>query len=76
LSIDAGEHWLGIGAADNSMSLFHRPQERLGGFSSAGSKMAGWQLYRTPQKTAAMVCIFIFFGDNGFVVEIMVKKHI
>ena len=55
LSIDAGEHWLGIGAADNSMSLFHRPQERLGGFSSAGSKMAGWQLYRTPQKTAAMV---------------------
>ncbi|KAF3646518.1 DENN domain and WD repeat-containing protein SCD1 [Capsicum annuum] len=55
LSIDAGEHWLGVGAADNSMSLFHRPQERLGGFSNAGSKMAGWQLYRTPQKTAAMV---------------------
>lgn len=55
LSIDAGEHWLGVGAADNSMSLFHRPQERLGGFSSAGSKIAGWQLYRTPQKTAAMV---------------------
>ncbi|XP_019264579.1 PREDICTED: DENN domain and WD repeat-containing protein SCD1-like isoform X2 [Nicotiana attenuata] len=50
LSIDAGEHWLGVGAAD-----FHRPQERLGGFSSAGSKMAGLQLYRTPQKTAAMV---------------------
>ncbi|XP_019264583.1 PREDICTED: DENN domain and WD repeat-containing protein SCD1-like isoform X5 [Nicotiana attenuata] len=50
LSIDAGEHWLGVGAAD-----FHRPQERLGGFSSAGSKMAGLQLYRTPQKTAAML---------------------
>ncbi|XP_023000668.1 DENN domain and WD repeat-containing protein SCD1 [Cucurbita maxima] len=55
LSISAGEHWLGIGAADNSMSLFHRPQERLGGFSNTGAKMAGWQLYRTPQKTAAMV---------------------
>ncbi|XP_028801117.1 DENN domain and WD repeat-containing protein SCD1-like isoform X1 [Neltuma alba] len=55
MSINAGEHWLGIGAADNSMSLFHRPQERLGGFSGAGSKMGGWQLYRTPQKTVAMV---------------------
>ncbi|KAH7511527.1 hypothetical protein FEM48_ZijujUnG0005900 [Ziziphus jujuba var. spinosa] len=55
LSINAGEHWLGIGAADNSMSLYHRPQERLGGFSSTGSKMAGWQLYRTPQRTVAVV---------------------
>ncbi|EEC70939.1 hypothetical protein OsI_02530 [Oryza sativa Indica Group] len=55
LSISASDHWLGIGAADNSMSLFHRPQERFGGFSNTGSKVAGWQLYRTPQKTAAMV---------------------
>lgn len=55
VSVSAGEHWLGIGAADNSMSFFHRPQERLGGFSSTGSKMAGWQLYRTPQKSVAMV---------------------
>ncbi|KAL9256163.1 DENN domain and WD repeat-containing protein [Drosera capensis] len=57
LSINAGEHWLGIGAADNSMSLFHRPQERLGGFSGTGPKPggSGWQLYRTPQKTAAIV---------------------
>ncbi|XP_015584441.1 DENN domain and WD repeat-containing protein SCD1 isoform X1 [Ricinus communis] len=55
LSINAGEHWLGIGAADNSMSLFQRPQERLGGLSSTGSKMSGWQLYRTPQKNVAMV---------------------
>ncbi|KAK1307831.1 U-box domain-containing protein 72 [Acorus calamus] len=55
LSINAGEHWLGIGAGDNSMSLFHRPQERLGSFSSTGSKSAGWQLYRTPQRTVAMV---------------------
>ncbi|GMH14090.1 hypothetical protein Nepgr_015931 [Nepenthes gracilis] len=57
LSINAGEHWLGIGAADNSMSLFHRPQERLGGFSGGGSKVggSGWQLYRTPQKSAAVV---------------------
>ncbi|CAN6717544.1 unnamed protein product [Malus baccata var. baccata] len=58
LSINAAEHWLGIGAADNSMSLFHRPQERLGSSSSTGSKMAGWQLYRTPQRTVAVVrCI-------------------
>ncbi|KAK2991400.1 hypothetical protein RJ640_010864 [Escallonia rubra] len=55
LSINSGDHWLGIGAADNSMSLFHRPQERLGGFSSTGSKVSGWQLYRTPHKTVAVV---------------------
>lgn len=48
LSINAGEHWLGIGAADNSMSLFHRP-------SNAGTKVSGWQLYRVPQRTAAVV---------------------
>nr|XP_043631013.1 DENN domain and WD repeat-containing protein SCD1 [Erigeron canadensis] len=55
LSINAGENWLGIGAADNTMSLFHRPQERLGGFSGTVSKISSWQLYRTPQKTVAMV---------------------
>lgn len=55
LSINASEHWLGIGAADNSMSLFHRPQERLGGLGSSGSKASVWQLYRTPQKSAAVV---------------------
>jgi len=55
LSISAGDHWLGIGAADNSMSLFQRPQGRLGGFSNTGSKMGGWQLYRTPQRTLASV---------------------
>ena len=55
LSISAGDHWLGIGAADNSMSLFHRPQERFGSFTNTGSKVAGWQLYRTPQKTSAVV---------------------
>lgn len=59
LSINAGEHWLGIGAADNSMSLFHRSQERVSGLSNTGSKMAGWQLYRTPQKAVAMVCFFL-----------------
>lgn len=52
LSINAGENWLGIGAADNTMSLFHRPQERLGG---GVSKVSTWQLYRTPQKSVAMV---------------------
>ncbi|KAL5726231.1 Scytalone dehydratase [Ranunculus cassubicifolius] len=55
LSINVAEHWLGVAAADNSMSLFHRPQEKLGGFSSPGSKMSGWQLYRTPQRTVAVV---------------------
>lgn len=55
LSINAGEHWLGIAAADNSMSLYHRPQERLGGLSTTGSKVAGWQLYRTPHKAVATV---------------------
>lgn len=64
LSVNAGEHWLGIGAADNSMSLFHRPQERLGGFSSTGSKMAGWQLYRTPQRTVALVSISSFSAST------------
>ncbi|KAI3795137.1 hypothetical protein L1987_37785 [Smallanthus sonchifolius] len=44
LSINSGENWLGIGAADNTMSLFHRPH-----------KMSSWQLYRTPQKSPAMV---------------------
>ncbi|XP_076910071.1 DENN domain and WD repeat-containing protein SCD1-like isoform X2 [Bidens hawaiensis] len=44
LSINAGENWLGIGAADNTMSLFNRPH-----------KMSSWQLYRTPQKSLAMV---------------------
>ncbi|KAH0869603.1 LOW QUALITY PROTEIN: hypothetical protein HID58_076625 [Brassica napus] len=48
LSINAGEHWLGIGAADNSVSLFQRP-------SNAGTKISGWQLYRVPQRTAAVV---------------------
>jgi hypothetical protein len=73
LSISAGEHWLGIGAADNSMSLFHRPQERLGSFSSTGSKMAGWQLYRTPPRTVAVVCavclsflLVLFLLDPSF----------
>ncbi|CAI0377439.1 unnamed protein product [Linum tenue] len=55
LSINAGEHWLGVGAADNSMSLFNRPQDRLGGVAGSGSKLPGWQLYRTPQKMVAMV---------------------
>lgn len=75
LSINAGEHWLGIGASDNSMSLFHRPQERLGGLSTMGSKIGGWQLYRTPQRSVAMVrCVasdlerkrICSGGRNGF----------
>ncbi|CAN0909147.1 DENN domain and WD repeat-containing protein SCD1 [Linum grandiflorum] len=56
LSINAGENWLGVGAADNSMSLFNRPQDRLGAMAPGSStKLPGWQLYRTPQKNVAMV---------------------
>lgn len=63
LSINAGEQWLGIGAADSSMSLFNRPQDRLGGLSTPGPKMAGWQLYRTPLKSAATVFLFpVYFS--------------
>ncbi|KAM7266773.1 hypothetical protein ACFE04_008939 [Oxalis oulophora] len=54
LSINASEHWLGVGAADNTMSLFHRPQERLGGISNTVAKVPSWQLYRTPQRNLAM----------------------
>lgn len=74
LSINAGEHWLGIGASDNSMSLFHRPQERLGSFSSTGSKMAGWQLYRTPQKTLAVVSDILLCFLSFFLACILVKS--
>lgn len=73
LSINAAEHWLGVGAADNSMSLFHRPQERLGSFSSTGSKMAGWQLYRTPQRTVAMVLYLTFPDISRFAADVFVN---
>lgn len=55
LSINAGENWLGIGAADNTMSLFHRPASA----SASASKTSTWQLYRTPHKTVAMVWYYI-----------------
>ncbi|CAN1255770.1 DENN domain and WD repeat-containing protein SCD1 [Linum perenne] len=56
LSINAGENWLGVGAADNSMSLFNRPQDRLNAMPpGSASKLPSWQLYRTPQKNVAMV---------------------
>ncbi|KAL8141853.1 hypothetical protein V2J09_014885 [Rumex salicifolius] len=76
LSINASEHWLGIGAADNSMSLYNRAQDRLGTLSpSSQPKTSGWQLYRTPQKSPAMVrCMAVDLerkricsgGRNGF----------
>ncbi|BBN12485.1 protein MpSCD [Marchantia polymorpha subsp. ruderalis] len=47
LSIKAGDKWLAVGAADNSMSLFNR----VGNQSSVES----WQLYRTPPRSAATV---------------------
>lgn len=57
LSLRAGEKWLAIGAADNSMSLFQRPEQRVG-LQASSNRSAGWQLFRTPQRTAAVVrCI-------------------
>lgn len=53
LSVRAGERWLAIGAADNSMSLFQRQEQRSG--TQPSNRTAGWQLYRTPQRTAAVV---------------------
>lgn len=49
LSIKAGDRWLAVGAADNSMSLFHRPENK------PGSCVSPWQLLRTPPRSAAMV---------------------
>ncbi|GLJ48583.1 hypothetical protein SUGI_1024890 [Cryptomeria japonica] len=65
LSVKVGEQWLAIGAADNSMSLFHRIEQRPGVDSNIASKMAGWQLYRTPQRTAAMVRCVASDIDRG-----------
>lgn len=65
LSVKVGEQWLAIGAADNSMSLFHRIEQRPGVHSNMASKMAGWQLYRTPQRTAAMVRCVASDIDRG-----------
>jgi hypothetical protein len=59
LSIKAGDQWLAIGAADNSMSLFHRLEQRPGVLVGRGDRMAGWQLYRTPQRSAAVVLSFL-----------------
>jgi len=49
LSIKAGDRWLAVGASDNTMSLFHRP-ERQG-----GSRLPPWKLLRTPPRSAAVV---------------------
>lgn len=51
LSIKAGDRWLAVGASDNTMSLFHRP-ERQG-----GSRLPPWKLLRTPPRSAAVVCL-------------------
>eukprot|EP00249_Psilotum_nudum_P015442 c25331_g1_i1 orf=837-3629(-) len=63
LSVKAGEKWLAIGAADNSMSLFHRPEQRSQ--TNSSNRMAGWQLYRTPQRTAAVVRCVASDPDRG-----------
>lgn len=65
LSIKAGDQWLAIGAADNSMSLFHRLEQRPGVLVGRGDRMAGWQLYRTPQRSAAVVRCVASDIDRG-----------
>ncbi|KAJ7559413.1 hypothetical protein O6H91_04G083900 [Diphasiastrum complanatum] len=56
LSVKAGPKWMVIGAADNSMSLFHRQEQRSNVQpNDLGGQASGWQLHRTPQRSAAMV---------------------
>lgn len=56
LSVKASEAWIAIGAADNSMALFHRPEGvRSSVKSLQKSRMAEYQLLRTMHKSAAMV---------------------
>jgi hypothetical protein len=49
LSIKAGERLLAVGAADNSMSLFHRSEQLQAG------RVPPWKLLRTPPRAAAVV---------------------
>lgn len=49
LSIKAGSRWLAVGASDNTMSLFHRPEQ------DDGSRLPPWKLLRTPPRSAAVV---------------------
>lgn len=65
LSIKTADQWLAIGAADNSMSLFHRHEQRQGVLAGTGDRMAGWQLYRTPQRSAAVVRCVASDIDRG-----------
>ncbi|GAQ82931.1 Calmodulin-binding protein CRAG [Klebsormidium nitens] len=56
LGVKASEAWIAIGAADNSMALFHRPEGvRSSVKSLQKSRMAEYQLLRTMHKSAAMV---------------------
>ncbi|XP_024518570.1 DENN domain and WD repeat-containing protein SCD1 isoform X2 [Selaginella moellendorffii] len=60
LSVKAGPRWLAIGAGDNSMSLFHKAEQ-----NDQAKGMAGWQLYRTPQRSAAVVRCVACDADRG-----------
>jgi len=55
LSIKAGERLLAVGAADNSMSLFHRSEQLQAG------RVPPWKLLRTPPRAAAVVTFFASF---------------
>ncbi|KAL2624334.1 hypothetical protein R1flu_008579 [Riccia fluitans] len=61
LSIRAGDKWLAVGAADNSMSLFSRVRNRSG--------VESWQLYRTPQRTAATIRCAASDAERGRVIS-------
>ncbi|KAH7296012.1 hypothetical protein KP509_26G003900 [Ceratopteris richardii] len=54
LSMRAANKWLAIGAADNSMSLFQRSNQKVDA-SGNRNRVDSWKLFRTPEKTAAMV---------------------
>ncbi|KAK9714124.1 hypothetical protein RND81_06G073100 [Saponaria officinalis] len=57
LSINAGDEWLGIGTADNTMLLFYKPceTENRSGISNTEMDYVGWQLSRTSQASAAVI---------------------
>ncbi|KAL9239022.1 hypothetical protein vseg_013381 [Gypsophila vaccaria] len=52
LSINVEADWLGIGTADNTMLLFHKPHESE---RNTEANSVGWQLSRMSQASAAVV---------------------
>jgi hypothetical protein len=69
LSIKAGERLLAVGAADNSMSLFHRSEQLQAG------RVPPWKLLRTPPRAAAVVTFLLPFSlhslDHFLILQIV-----